>query len=148
MDPTLLNSIEFVQTYMKECYRATSSVYYNSTTYELNCLTSSLSTKKDVIPLSVTSAIITGNIESLKPYNYKYILDPDNVEQIGYITEEVKLINPNFVNYNTPGGDPVSINYDVINIFLVEEVKRLTKQLNILESNYNDIISRLTTAGI
>lgn len=50
-------------------------------------------------------------------------------------------LNTHFATYDKPGGDPVAINYNAVVVFLVEEVKKLKKEnelimerLKILES--------------
>ena len=59
--------------------------------------------------------------------------------QIGYIAEDTIKLHPNFTTYNsyTDTLTPVAINYDVITVFLIEELKKL-KQQN------DDLLARVT----
>jgi hypothetical protein len=72
----------------------------------------------------------TGVIEQLQPKTYLYNSDPDAGMQIGYIAEQVSDIHHHFALY---GGDgkPSSIDYNVIVVFLVEEVKKLKKEVEL-----------------
>ena len=108
---------------------ASTALYYNSTTFELSYLTSSSTTKNTIQDLTVDTSIIT----QLKPKTYHYNTDPDAGIQVGYIAEDVKVLNKHFATYDIPEGNPVAINYNTIVVFLVEEVKKLKQELAILK---------------
>ena len=71
----------------------------------------------------------TSIIYNLTPKTYTYNSDSDAGTQIGYIAEDVIEIHPNFTTYNSCTYTnpvtltPVAINYDVITVFAVEELK-------------------------
>ena len=89
----------------------------------------------------------TSVIYNLQPKTYTYISDPDAGTQIGYIAEDTIKVHPNFATYNeyTDPLTPVAINYDVITVFLVEEVKKLKEQIEVL-TNLNDSLSTRITS--
>lgn len=112
---------------------ALTSVYYNSSTFELSYLTSSRNTKNNIQDLNDDTSVLY----NLKPKSYQYNSDLSAGKQIGYIAEEAQQIHKLFATYNEPDGDPISINYNVICVFLVEELKKqqssiadLTKTVN------------------
>jgi hypothetical protein len=106
---------------------STTAVYYNATTFELTYLSSSATTKNTIEDLAMDTSIV----DNLRPRTYYYNSDPSAGIQVGYIAEEVKELNPHFATYNTPGGDPVAINYNSITVFLVEELKKLKYELTL-----------------
>jgi hypothetical protein len=67
-------------------------------------------------------------VHELNPKTYFYNNRPSTKKEIGYIAEEVHNITNHFATYNYPDDTPVGINYDVITVFLVEEVKKLKQQ--------------------
>jgi hypothetical protein len=92
----------------------------------------------------------TADIYHLQPKKYLYKSDLSAGPQIGYIAEDVYEINKSFATYNEPNGPPVNINYNVISIFLVEEIKKLNNKINDLtmlvdeqQIAIHDIISNL-----
>jgi hypothetical protein len=104
---------------------AATAVYYNATTFELSYLTSSRTTKNTIEDLNTDTSVLYG----LSPKTYIYNTDPEAGSQIGYIAQEVAALNKNFATYDVAGGDPTSINYDTIIVFLVEELKKLQKRV-------------------
>ena len=111
------------------------AVYYNTTTFELSYLSSSSTTKNTIQDLIMDTSII----DNLRPTTYYYNSDPNAGLQVGYIAEEARDLNENFATYDRPGGDPISINYNTIVVFLTEEVKKLKKE----NKSLNDRISSL-----
>ena len=80
----------------------------------------------------------TAPIYGLQPKTYIYNTDPESGPQIGYIAEEVKELNRNFAAYNTPDLEtPVAINYNVITVFIVEEIKKLKARIEALENRFS-----------
>jgi hypothetical protein len=102
----------------------TSTLNYNSTTYEVTYVTSSRATKNTIEDLTME----TGVLHDLKPRTYLYNSDPGAGKQVGYIAEEVADINKHFATYNEPDGPPVAINWNTISVFLVEEMKKLKRE--------------------
>jgi hypothetical protein len=117
---------------------AATAVYYSATTFELSYLTSSATTKNTIQDLTLDTSII----DNLSPKTYFYNMDPSAGIQVGYIAEEVQALNKHFATYDTPGGDPVAINYNTIVVFLVEELKKL-KQKNIELTNRIEQLEQL-----
>lgn len=108
---------------------ASTAVYYNTTTFELSYLTSSALTKHNIEDLLMDTSVV----DYLRPKTYIYNSDPEGGIQVGYIAEEVQTLNKHFATYDKPDGDPVAINYNTIVVFLVEEIKKLKKRIEILE---------------
>jgi hypothetical protein len=107
-----------------------SAVSYNTATFELSYVTSSAKTKNNINDLSVD----TSDIYKLRPRTYLYNTDPDAGFQTGYIAEEVADINITLATYAEVDGDPVGINYNVIIVYLVEEMKKLKAEIEILKN--------------
>jgi hypothetical protein len=82
----------------------------------------------------------------LEPKTYTYNSDPDAGTQIGYIAEETINVHPNFTTYNGYNDPltPVAINYDVITVFLVEELKKLNQQVLDLTTQNVSLSERIT----
>jgi hypothetical protein len=89
----------------------------------------------------------TSVIYNLEPKTYTYISDPDAGTQIGYIAEDTIKVHPNLTTYNeyTHPLTPVAINYDVITVFLVEEVKKLKQQIEVLTNLNVSLSTRITS---
>jgi hypothetical protein len=112
---------------------AAQSLYYNPSTFEISYVSSSREKKNTIQDLATDTTPIYG----LQPRTYIYNTDPQSGPQIGYIAEEVKELNRNFATYNTPDLDtPVAINYNVITVFLVEEIKKLKARIEALENRF------------
>ena len=76
----------------------------------------------------------TSVIYDLKPKTYLCNSDQKAGKQIGYIAEDVALLNKLFATYNEyneegNGVSPVAINYNVINVFVVAEMKKLNEKI-------------------
>jgi hypothetical protein len=115
-----------------------STVSYNTSTFELSYLTSSAKTKNTINDLSVD----TSDIYKLRPRTYLYNSDPECGFQTGYIAEEVADINPDYATYAEVDGDPVGINYNVIIVYLVEEMKTFKTDLSYVDTQYNLKVSK------
>jgi hypothetical protein len=89
-------------------------------------------------------------IYNLTPKSYTYNSDVGAGTQIGYIAEEVMQIHPNLTTYNGYEEPliPVAINYDVITVFLVEELKKLKTSFIDLTAKYNALEQRLAQNNI
>ena len=123
---------------------ASTAVYYNSTTFELSYLTSSETTKSDIAVLDQT-VNPTSVLYNLVPKTYTYNSCPEAGKQIGYIAEEAALLNNKFATYNNIGDTvPAAIDYNVINVFAVEEIKRLNTKITSMSSNITNLINIAT----
>jgi hypothetical protein len=100
---------------------ATTAVYYDTTTFELHYLTSSRDTKSSIETLSSNTSMVY----ALEPRTYLYKSDMGAGFQCGYIAEEVAEVEPGFATYNSVDGPPVAINYNTIQIYMLEEMKKL-----------------------
>ena len=118
---------------------AATAVYYDTTTYELSYLTSSENTKNNIQNLTYDTSVLY----NLQPKTYNYNSDPDAGEQIGYIAEDAKTIQKLFATYDKQNDDPVAINYNVICVFLVEELKKLNKKVNDQQVLIETLLSKI-----
>jgi hypothetical protein len=83
----------------------------------------------------------TGKIYQLNPKTFNLNNDTKSGKQIGYISEEVSEIYDKFATYEN-GGRPLAINYNVITVFLVEEIKKLKNKMDSeIEELKKDIIN-------
>jgi len=94
---------------------------------DIRPLTSSERYKKNVINLSVDSSFI----HKLRSVEYDYINGAGH--DFGFIAEEVNELCPLMVNFNIDG-EPESIKYSQLTIFLLEEVKRLRFELDFMKT--------------
>ena len=127
---TIINGVNTLATYIAplRALAAATAVFYNSGTSELSYLTSSSTTKSDIHNLSFNTACIY----DLSAQTYLYNSDISAGTQIGYIAEDVENVshfmctyNYPYMQSNDPDNPPAAINYDVIVVFLVEELKKL-----------------------
>jgi hypothetical protein len=105
---------------------AATAVYYSASTFELSYLTSSVTTKNTIQDLTLDTSII----DNLSPKTYFYNMDPSAGIQVGYIAEEVQALSKHFATYDTPGGDPVAINYNTIVEAALGTIKKLCRNCN------------------
>ncbi len=95
-------------------------------------LTSSRRYKKDIAPLA--SEIDTSKIFNLKPVVFTY--KKGGSRSFGYIAEDVYNIVPSIV-HREPGPDgklrPESISYEHLSVLLLEEVKKLKAEVELLK---------------
>jgi hypothetical protein len=103
---------------------------WNSDSGEITNFSSQRSHKDNIENLNTN----TSSVFDLQPRTFTYKSNPASGTHIGYIAEEVAEINPNFANYNTLGGEPVGINFNTITVFLLEEIKKLKSELELLKS--------------
>jgi hypothetical protein len=109
---------------------ATTAVYYSPSTSELTYLTSSVTTKNTIEPLTMDTSAVYG----LAPKTYHYNTDPEAGLQVGYIAEEVALLNKHLATHDVTDGNPIAIDYNTVVVFLVEEVKKLREKVRQLEA--------------
>ena len=74
-------------------------------------------------------------VYNLKPKNYLYNSCPEYGVQIGYIADEAANAHELFATYDGPrnSGKLLGIDYNVITVFLVEEIKKLKEENKILK---------------
>ena len=115
---------------------------YNTTTGEVTVISSSASTKNTILDLEMD----TTPLYSLRPRTFIYNSDPAGGKQIGYISEEVQMLNRYFATYNAPNLEvPVAINYNTIVVFLVEEIKKLKASISSGKGKIENNISTTIT---
>jgi hypothetical protein len=56
------------------------------------------------------------------------------MRHIGYIAEEVHELDTAFAAYNEPEGPPVGINWNGIQVYMLEEMKKLRDRIATLEA--------------
>lgn len=72
-------------------------------------------------------------INQLIPKKFKY---KEGARTFGYIAEEIAEILPEVLNFDEHGL-PFSIRYDLLSVFLIEENKRITKELEQIKNQLN-----------
>ena len=97
---------------------------------DIRPLTSSERYKENIINLSIDSSFI----HKLRSVEYDYINGAGH--DFGLIAEEVNELCPLMVNFNTEG-EPESVKYSQLTIFLLEEVKRLRVELDFMKIYMN-----------
>ena len=97
--------------------------------------------KENIVDL----ALDTTKIHNLRPVSFKFkdsiVKDDDgNIletavgeNSLGYIAEEVHDIIPELVGYDA-NNDPISFNYKLLTVLLVEEVKKLRIEVDALKN--------------
>jgi hypothetical protein len=98
------------------------AITYNTTTGEFVGPSSTLGSKSNVADLSTNTSVLY----DLVPKTYYYTEgDPNwNKYLVGYMAEDAANVALSLGRYNEPGGPPVQVNYDVVTIFTVEELKK------------------------
>jgi hypothetical protein len=91
--------------------------------------TSSIRYKDNVKTLDFDSS----QLDKLRPvsFNYKF----DNASGIGLIAEEVNEIYPELIQYNEDG-DPEAVKYNSLSVILLDEVKKLRKEVRDLKEKH------------
>jgi S1-C subfamily serine protease len=117
-------------------------VYWNSTTSELIYNASTNSLKNNIQPLSLSN-IDTSVIYNLSPKTFYYNSDPDGGKQIGYIAEDVHELDTNLTIYEVPNGEPKNVNFNNINVYTIEEVKKLREHINNNITSISNISSQV-----
>lgn len=104
----------------------TNALYYNASTKEITYTPSTREEKKNIQPINLD----TSSIYVLQPSSFSY--KNDDSSNIGLIAEDVFEIDKNLcvVDENSR---PVNINWNVLNIYLLEEVKKLKSEIEILK---------------
>jgi hypothetical protein len=89
---------------------------------------SSIRYKKDVVTIE------NGLDKVLKMRGVTYLKKDNNVKEVGVIAEEISEILPDLVKHNTEGQID-SVSYGRITAVLIEAIKDLKKEIDILKTN-------------
>lgn len=108
---------------------AATAVQFNAATGQMGPLVSSLRFKTNVTDLELDSSKIYDF--QAKSFNYK--ADVNGPRQIGYIAEEMEVLYPDLVPKDL-FGDPYSINYELMVVLMIEEMKKLKQRIEVLEN--------------
>lgn len=100
--------------------------YYGD--FVLGISSSSLKYKKDITPLSDSAKRI---IDSLRPVEYTDKNDDTGARHYGFIAEEADKVAPKLVFYQK--GEPDSFAYDRVPVLLVEDNKRMHREIEDLQ---------------
>ena len=101
---------------------------WNAATGEVSIAPSQRATKNTIVDLADDTSVVFG----LQARNFIYNADENKEVHVGYIAEEVEELNRKLAIHNTVDGPPVNINYNVVLVFLVEEVRKLRAQVDAL----------------
>lgn len=101
---------------------------WNAATNEVSIAPSQRETKNTIVDLADDTSVVFG----LQARNFIYNADENKEVQAGYIAEEVEELNRKLAIHNVVDGPPVNINYNVVLVFLVEEVRKLRAQVDAL----------------
>jgi hypothetical protein len=100
------------------------SVYNNPLNYNPKTKEITVLTQKELLEIKDVN-INSEMIYKLKPKSYT--TKENNSEEIGYLLQDVLKVNKEFVNcYN---GEVVNINYNVIIMSLIEEIRKLKEKI-------------------
>jgi hypothetical protein len=104
-----------------------SAVYVDSAG-QLGVQSSSARYKQDILPMADASSVLM----ELRPVSFRYKpqYDPSGAIQYGLIAEEVAEKAPQLVQYNA-AGEPESVQYNLVNAMLLNEVQRQQHELDI-----------------
>jgi hypothetical protein len=106
---------------------STPVLVYNNATSEITYNTSSIKYKKNVINLQQDTSVLYNIIA--REYDAKV----DDKHYIGYIAEELNLIDTNFTWKNSDN-TPEGIEWFNLLIYAIEEIKKLKNRIEILEN--------------
>jgi hypothetical protein len=102
---------------------------YSLPSGEITYVASSRDTKNTIEPLTADTA----TVYQLAPKTFIYNTDPQSGTHVGYIAEEVYEVNPVFASYCELNGPPVAISFDTIQVYMLEEMKKLRAEVNALK---------------
>ena len=98
------------------------AVLWNGTTFEMSAPSSTYDSKSNVADLTTNTAVLYNLVP--KTYYYKDGSPDWNKYFVGYMAEDAANVALSFGRYDEPGGPPTQVNYDVITIYTVEELKK------------------------
>ena len=103
---------------------------YNATSKELSYASSYRASKESILDLATD----TSKIYELRARTYVYKERAEAGIQCGYIAEEVHELDTAFAAYNEPDGPPIGINWNGIQIYMMEEMKKLRAEVDALKA--------------
>jgi hypothetical protein len=98
------------------------AVLWNGTSFELSAPSSTYDSKSNVADLTTNTSVLYDLVP--KTYYYKDGSPDWNKYFVGYMAEDAANVALSFGRYDEPGGPPTQVNYDVITIYTVEELKK------------------------
>lgn len=113
-----------------------SVLWYDTATSELRYTGSSQRYKYDIIPFEKPTA----TLYQLEPREFKYKLSGS--QDIGLIAEEVFNIDPSLVYLSQ--GEPEGIQWNIITIYLLQEIKKLRNRIQALKEKKHLFTARAT----
>lgn len=120
------------------------AVLIDSSTGKLGILVSSEKFKDNIIDMDD----ISRGILSLRPVTFTYKDDQSKTQQFGLIAEEVDKVFPAIVLYDE-NGEPKSVQYHVLPVLLLNEMKKQQETINKQEDSITDLqmkVERITDA--
>ncbi len=91
-----------------------------------------------------TMGIASQSILDLNPVTFTYKTDKMNTKQFGLIAEEVEEIFPDIVVRNA-NGQPETVQYHILPVLLLNEVKKLQNTINSLTTTMNAMSATMNT---
>jgi hypothetical protein len=98
------------------------AVLWNGTSFELSAPSSTYDSKSNVADLTTNTTVLYDLVP--KTYYYKDGSPDWNKYFVGYMAEDAANVALQFGRYDEPSGPPTQVNYDVITIYTVEELKK------------------------
>lgn len=98
------------------------AVTYNTTSGEFVGPSSTFDSKSNVADLTANTSVLYDLVP--KTYYYKDGSPDWNKYLVGYMAEDAANVALQFGRYDEPGGPSIQVNYDVITIYTVEELKK------------------------
>ena len=98
------------------------AVLWNGTSFEMSAPSSTYDSKSNVADLTTNTSVLYDLVP--KTYYYKDGSPDWNKYFVGYMAEDAANVALQFGRYDEPGGPPTQVNYDVITIYTVEELKK------------------------
>jgi hypothetical protein len=115
---------------------------------QLGTVSSSSRYKTDIKPIEKASE----SILALKPVSFRYKTHKDTTPSFGLIAEEVAMVNPQLVVYDTDG-KPFTVRYDAVNAMLLNEflkehgkVEKLEEQVAALTAGLQKVSAQIETS--
>jgi hypothetical protein len=108
----------------------TTNLAYDAGTKEVYYNTSSRKVKQDIVPLLLDST----KVYLLEARSFVYISDVEAGPQSGYIAEEVADVDPAFASYSFDDKTPVNINWNAVQVCVVEEMKKMRVEIDALKA--------------
>ena len=108
-------------------------MYWNSTTFSIFGLSSSIRTKQNVIDLTKDTSVIY-NVRA-REFDNK---DEEPLHCIGYIAEEMNEVDPDLVVHDADSC--IGIEYNHLLVYAVEEIKKLKTEIQTLRTQIENLV--------